>query len=80
MVWHNGNMYEGGWKDGKRDGEGMTTSADGTTQRGEWKDGILQSTQELDDSVEIVGTLTATDIVAQNVKAAEANGEVIEIL
>jgi hypothetical protein len=84
MAWRNGNEYEGGWKEGKQHGDGIYTFPDGKEQKGEWKDGTFQVTQEVDESesdlVEIVGVLTVEDVVAQNVKAAEANGEVIEIL
>ena len=82
MVWHDGSQFDGGWKKGMRHGEGIYTSADGTKKKGVWKDGMLQITQEVDesDTVEIIGSLSREDIVAQNVKTAEAKGEVIEIL
>ena len=82
FEWHDGSEYEGGWKNGKQHGKEIYTSVDGTKQKGEWKDRQFQPSQAVDESdmVEIIGALSAADIVAKNVKAAEANGEVIEIL
>ena len=38
MTWTNGNVYEGEWKDGLRDGYGKHTAADGTVHEGTWKE------------------------------------------
>ena len=39
VKYANGQAYEGGWKDGKRHGQGKFTDAYGDTYEGEWKDG-----------------------------------------
>jgi hypothetical protein len=36
-VYNSGMQYEGEWKDGKKDGEGILTYPDGTKYVGEWK-------------------------------------------
>ena len=38
MIWPDGNNYEGDWKDGKRNGQGMMTEPNGNKYLGEWKD------------------------------------------
>ena len=37
-----GATYEGGWKEGRKHGEGVLTEADGTVTEGEWVDGELK--------------------------------------
>lgn len=37
MIWQNGDIYEGVWKNNKRDGQGTLTCSDGTKYNGEWK-------------------------------------------
>ena len=54
------------------------TSPDGT-KKGEWKNGKFQTQEVEDDVVEIIGQMSACDIVAKNVKEAEEKGDVIEI-
>jgi hypothetical protein len=82
MMWRNGSEYDGGWKEGKQHGKGIYTSVDGTEHECELKDGKFQTYQAKDESdmVEFIGAMSVEDVVAQNVRAAEANGEVIEIL
>jgi hypothetical protein len=82
MMWRNGSEYDGGWKEGKQHGKGVYTSTNGTKHECELKDGKFQTYQAKDESdmVEFIGAMSVEDVVAQNVRAAEANGEVIEIL
>ena len=37
MEYANGNVYEGDWKKGVRDGTGTMTYADGSKYTGDWK-------------------------------------------
>ena len=81
MVWRNGSEYDGGWKEGKQHGKGTYTAPDGT-KKGEWKNGKFQ-TQEVEDvvvEVEITGQFSAIDLVSRNVKEAEENGDVIDLM
>ena len=39
MTYGNGDVYEGNWKDGKKNGKGKYTYTDGTVYEGDWKDG-----------------------------------------
>jgi hypothetical protein len=39
FKYKDGNVYEGGFKDNKKDGKGKLLEADGTSYDGEWKDG-----------------------------------------
>ena len=36
MAWPNGQKYDGGWKAGKMDGEGVWRWSNGTCRAGEW--------------------------------------------
>ena len=38
LTFQNGDKYEGGWKDGKKNGKGTYTSKNGYKYEGEWKD------------------------------------------
>lgn len=42
FEYSNGDRYEGGLKDGLRNGEGILYTADGSVWRGNWKDGLLE--------------------------------------
>ena len=37
-MWPDGRRYEGDWKDGVRDGNGIDTFSNGERYDGEWKD------------------------------------------
>jgi hypothetical protein len=37
--WPNGRTYNGEWKNGKMDGEGIYTSETGKVKKGIWKEG-----------------------------------------
>jgi hypothetical protein len=37
--WADGRKFEGVWIEGKQNGEGLYTLADGTSRRGYWEDG-----------------------------------------
>ena len=37
MLYRNGNIYDGEWQYGKKDGKGKHTLTDGTIYDGEWK-------------------------------------------
>jgi len=39
LIFPNGGKYVGGWKDGRRNGQGTFTLPDGGTYVGGWKDG-----------------------------------------
>ena len=39
FSWSNGNLYEGEWKEGNKNGLGTFTYLDGSKYKGEWKDG-----------------------------------------
>ena len=41
MIYENGDLYDGGWKQGKRNGQGTLTLKNGDiSHKGEWKDGM----------------------------------------
>ena len=40
MHYSNGDKYEGGWKNGKRDGKGLWFAEDGSSYEGELKEGL----------------------------------------
>ena len=37
MHFENGDIYEGGWNDGKQEGEGNMTYSNGDNYHGNWK-------------------------------------------
>ena len=40
MIYENGDLYDGGWKQGKRNGQGTLTLKNGDiSHKGEWKEG-----------------------------------------
>ena len=41
FKWANGDIYEGHFANGKRQGEGTITYAGGRSAKGTWDDGIL---------------------------------------
>ena len=49
MTWKNGRRYEGQWKNGKKDGQGIEYGANGAVNfSGEWKDDALMSSHDDD--------------------------------
>lgn len=36
MIFQNGDVYEGNWKDGKKEGLGLMTFSNGDKFKGEW--------------------------------------------
>ena len=42
FKWSNGVKYEGGYKGGRKEGEGVLTFADGTCFKGKWIKGCFQ--------------------------------------
>ncbi|CAF1361668.1 unnamed protein product [Rotaria sordida] len=50
MYWKNGRRYEGYWKNGKKDGQGVEYGANGAVNIiGEWKDDVIISSHNNDD-------------------------------
>lgn len=39
FIWPDGRKYDGEWKDGNQDGEGMFHSKDGVVKKGVWVKG-----------------------------------------
>jgi len=50
MCWKNGRRYEGQWKNGKKDGQGIEYGANGAVNYiGEWTDDVQVSSHNEDD-------------------------------
>jgi hypothetical protein len=39
FFWPNGKVYNGSWKDGAQNGNGIYTNSKGDSRKGEWNDG-----------------------------------------
>ena len=39
FTWSDDRRYDGNWKNGKQHGEGLYTTSNGKSRKGEWADG-----------------------------------------